>query len=258
MCDSRLLIGVESWPCCTGSATHKLHVQRMKWLRSIDSSEVRSRDKEGDCSDDTEQSTEHKEPERDVLCRLEQNHTTVEVRARKLAYCLRLLKHASKGLLALLQSPSKKRLVHRSWSQILLDDTHSLIGASGSRLAELGDSQLTPHAWASCMRKHTGMIKKVTDGFLRSHAKASPVTSPTSIPTKTFSCGTCGKKCLTLQQLPLMSGLYTGVDRLEPTASTKAADVQCANAHSTQGYAQPSMWHRSQRAEKALPRVITR
>ena len=42
MCDSRLLFGFESWPCCTGSAIQKLHVQRMKWLRSIDSSEVRS------------------------------------------------------------------------------------------------------------------------------------------------------------------------------------------------------------------------
>ena len=73
MCDSRLLFGVESWPCCTGSAVQKLHVQRMKWLRSIDSSEVRSRDKDGDCSDDNEQSTENKEPEQDVLCRLEQN-----------------------------------------------------------------------------------------------------------------------------------------------------------------------------------------
>ena len=108
MCDSRLLFGVESWPCCTGSAFQKLHVQRMKWLRSIDSSEVRSREKESDCSDDAEQSTEYKEPERDVLCRLEQNQTTVEVRARRLAYCPRLLKHAPKGLLALLQSPYKK------------------------------------------------------------------------------------------------------------------------------------------------------
>ena len=77
MFDSRLLFGVESWPCCTGSAIQKLHVRRMKWMRSIDSS--RSRDKVSDCSDDVEQSTEHKEPERDVLCRLEQNHTTVDV-----------------------------------------------------------------------------------------------------------------------------------------------------------------------------------
>ena len=128
---------VESWPCCTGGAVQKLHVQRMKWLRSIDSSEVRSRDKENDCSDDAEQSTEHKEPERDVLCRLEQNYTTVEVRARRLAYCLRLLKHAPRCLLALLQSPYQKRLVHRSWSQIFLDDIYSLIGATDSRLAEL-------------------------------------------------------------------------------------------------------------------------
>ena len=77
MCDSRLLFGVESWPCCTGGAIQKLHVQRMKWLRSIDSSEIRTRDKEVDCSDVVEQSTEHKEPEQDVLGRLEQNHTTV-------------------------------------------------------------------------------------------------------------------------------------------------------------------------------------
>ena len=40
-----------------------------------------------------------------------------------------------------------------------------------------------------------------------------------------------------------MSGLYTGADRLEPTTSTKAADVQCASAHSTHGDAQSSMWH---------------
>ena len=107
MCDSRLLFGVESCPCCTGDAIQKLHVQRMKWLRSIDSSEVRTRDKEDDCSGDDEQSTEHKEPERDVLCRLEQNHTTVEVRARRLACCPRLLKHAPKCLLAMVQSPHK-------------------------------------------------------------------------------------------------------------------------------------------------------
>ena len=43
VCDSRLLYGVESWPCCTSSAIQKLHVQRMKRLRGIDSSEVRSR-----------------------------------------------------------------------------------------------------------------------------------------------------------------------------------------------------------------------
>ena len=49
----------------------------MKWLRSIDSSEIRTCDKEDDCSDDVEQSTEHKELEQDVLCGLEQNHTTV-------------------------------------------------------------------------------------------------------------------------------------------------------------------------------------
>ena len=49
------------------------------------------------------------------------------------------------------------------------------------------------------MRKHTGMMKKLADGFLRSHAKASPVTSPTSLPTKSFSCVTCGKKFPTLQ-----------------------------------------------------------
>ena len=92
MCDSRLLSGVECRPCCTGSAIQKLHVQRMKWLRTIDLSEVRSRDKESDCSDDAEQPTEHKEPDRDVLCRLE--HTTVEVRVRRLACCPRFLKHA--------------------------------------------------------------------------------------------------------------------------------------------------------------------
>ena len=74
MCDSRLLLGVESWPCCTGGAIQKLHVQRMKWLRSIDSSEIRSRDKDNDCSDDVEQSKEHKELEQDVL--LDSNKTT--------------------------------------------------------------------------------------------------------------------------------------------------------------------------------------
>ena len=150
MCNSRLLFGVESWPCCTGSAIQKLHLQRMKWLRSIDSSEVRSRDKESDCRDDAEQSTEHKKPERDVLCRIEQNQTTVEVRARRLACCLRLLKHAPKGLLALLQSPHQKRLVHRSWSQILLDDVYSLFGASGSRLAGLGGR---PASHPACLGK---------------------------------------------------------------------------------------------------------
>ena len=109
------------------------------------------------------------------------------------------MKHAYHCLLALLPSPYKKRLVHRSWSHILLDDIYYLIGAFGSRLAKLGDPQLTPHAWAICMRKHTGMMKNFADGFLRSHAKASPVTSPTSIPTRSFWCGTCDKKFPTLQ-----------------------------------------------------------
>ena len=101
--------------------------------------------------------------------------------------------------------------------------------------------------WASCMREHTGMMKKLADEFLHSKAKASPVASRTSIPTKSFSCGTCGKKFLTLQ-----AATTTGADRLEPTTSTKADDVQCANAHSTKGYAQSSMWHQSRRAAKAL------
>ena len=207
------------------------HVQRMKWLRSIDSSELRSRDQASDCSDDAEQSTEHKEPERDVLCRLEQNHTTVDVRARRLAYCPRLLKHAPKGLLAMLQSPYKKRLVHRPWSQILLDDISlSLFSASRSRLAKLGDPQLSPHIWARCMREYPWMMKRLADGFLRSHAKASPVTSSTSLPTKSFSCGTCGKQFPTLQAA-LMSGPYTGADRLEPTTSTKAADAHSVQPH---------------------------
>ena len=125
--------------------------------------------------------------------------TTVEIRARRLAYCPRLLKHAPQGLLALLQSPYRKRLVHRSWSQTILDDIYSLIRASGSRLADLGDPQLTPHACARCMRDHPKMIKKLADGFLRPHAKSSPVTTPTSIPTRTFSCDTCGKQFSTLQ-----------------------------------------------------------
>ena len=51
----------------------------------------------------------------------------------------------------------------------------------------------------SCMRKHTGMMKRLADRCLRSHAKASPVASPTCLPTKSFSCGTCGKKFPTLQ-----------------------------------------------------------
>ena len=192
------------------------HVQRMKWLRSIDSSELRSRDQASDCSDDAEQSTEHKEPERDVLCRLEQNHTTVDVRARRLAYCPRLLKHAPKGLLAMLQSPYKKRLVHRPWSQILLDDISlSLFSASGSRLAKLGDPQLSPHTWARCMREYPWMMKRLADGFLRSHAKASPVTSSTSLPTKSFSCGTCGK------QFPILQAALC-----KRHSSTKAADAQ--------------------------------
>ena len=106
-------IGAHAWSAlqrnaCHGGAIQKLHVQRMTWLRSIDSSDVRTRDKQGDYSDDAEQSTEHKEPERNVLCTFEQYHTTVEVRARRLAYCPRLLKHAPKGLLALLQPPYKK------------------------------------------------------------------------------------------------------------------------------------------------------
>ena len=63
----------------SGSATQKLHVQRMKWWRSIDSSEVRARDKVSDCSDDAQQSTERKELEQDVLHGLEQHHTTVDV-----------------------------------------------------------------------------------------------------------------------------------------------------------------------------------
>ena len=109
------------------------------------------------------------------------------------------MKHVPKCLFELLQSPYKKRLVHRSWSQILLDDIYSLIGATDSRIAELGDPQLTPHVWASCMREHTVMMKKLADEFLRSKAKTSPVMSPTSIPTKSFSCGTCGKKFPTLQ-----------------------------------------------------------
>ena len=109
------------------------------------------------------------------------------------------MKHAAKGLLALLQSPYKKRLAHRSWSQILLDDIYSLISASGSRLTDLGDPQLFPHGWASCMREHPWMMKRLADGFLRSHAKASPVSSPTSLPTKYFPCGTCGKQFSTLQ-----------------------------------------------------------
>ena len=54
MCDSRLLFGVEGWLCCIDSAIQKLHVKRMIWLRSTDSSGVRSR------SDDAEQSTVHK------------------------------------------------------------------------------------------------------------------------------------------------------------------------------------------------------
>ena len=153
MCDSRLLFGVESWPGCTGNAIQKLHVQR-----SIDSSEVRSRDRESDCSDDDKQSAERKEPEQYVLCKLGQTHTTVEIRARRLAYCPRLLKHSPKGLLALLQSPYRKRLVHRSWSQTILDDIYSLVSASGSRLADLGDPQLTPHAWPRCMREHPKMF----------------------------------------------------------------------------------------------------
>ena len=45
-----------------------------------------------------------------------------------------------------------------SWSQILLDDVYSLIGASGSRVAELGHPHLTLHAWESCMRKHTDHV----------------------------------------------------------------------------------------------------
>ena len=104
----------------------------MKWLRNIDSSKVLSRDKVRDCSDDAVQSKEHKEPERDVLYTLEQNHTTVDVRARRLAHCPRLLKHAPKGLLALLQPPYKQRLVHRSWSQIFLiwvtRNSHRMLG----------------------------------------------------------------------------------------------------------------------------------
>ena len=109
------------------------------------------------------------------------------------------MKHASKGLLALLQSPYRKRLVHRSWSQTILDDIYSLVSASGSRLADLGDPQLTPHAWARCMREHPKMMKKLADGFLRPHTKSSPVTTPTCIPTRSFSCDTCGKQFKTLQ-----------------------------------------------------------
>ena len=220
------------------------HVQRMKWLRSIDSSELRSRDQASDCSDDAEQSTEHKEPERDVLCRLEQNHTTVDVRARRLAYCPRLLKHAPKGLLAMLQSPYKKRLVHHG-VRFSMTIFHSLFSASGSRLAKLGDPQLSPHTWARCMRECPWMMKRLADGFLRSHAKASPVTSSTSLPTKSFSCGTCGKQFPTLQAA-LMSGPYTGADRLEPTTSTKAAD-----AHSVQ----PHTFHTTLRAIKHVASV---
>ena len=64
---------------------------------------------------------------------------------------------------------------------------------------------------------------------------------------------------LLCKQHPLVSGPDTGADRLEPTTSTKAADAQCATAlSSTQGYAQSSMWHQSQRAEMALPQEISR
>ena len=66
------------------------------------------------------------------------------------------------------------------------------------------------------------------------------------------------RSSLLCKRRPLMSGLYTGAERLEPTTSTKADDVQCANAHSTQGYEQSSMWHQSRRAEKTLPPATTR
>ena len=121
----------------------------LKWLRSVDSSEVRSRDNVSECSDDAGQSTEHKEPERDVLCKLEQNHTTVDVRARTLAYCPRLLKHAPKVLRVVAITTQKN-------------------GWYIDRLADLGNAQLTPHAWASCMREHLWMMKRLADGFLYS------------------------------------------------------------------------------------------
>ena len=144
MCDSRLLFGVESWPCCTGSAFQKLpraaYEVVAKWLRSMDSSEVRSCDKVSDCSDDAEQSTERKELEQYVLHR---NKITP------------LLMYVLEGLLLALASGSTLPVVswrccsHHTKSGWYIDRgvrfSFTLFTfTSGSHLADLGDPQLTP------------------------------------------------------------------------------------------------------------------
>ena len=114
-----------------------------------------------------------KYPERDVLCRLGQNHTTVDVRARRLDCCTRLLKHAPRALFCTVASSVQKTFG--------APNICALIGVSGTRVAELGDPHLTPHERVQCMREHLWMIKKMANEFLRSHAGTSRVTTTTSL-----------------------------------------------------------------------------
>ena len=215
--------------------------------------------KKSDCSGDAEQSTEHKEPERDVLCRLEQHHTTAEVRARRLACLPSPLGARSQGSPRVVAITFQKNgwYIDRGVRFSLTISTFSSVRLAHVSLIWVIRNSPRMLGQAGCGNTRE-MMTRLADGFLRSHAKASPVASPTSIPTKSFSCGKCGKKFPTLQAASTHE--WTVHKRRQAGADCINGSGRCPVCKRTfhTRLRAISMGLRSQRAEMAVLRKITR